>query len=130
MPIDYSVFKLAKPRPRILEKREQKAKLKTEDDRQREICHARSGLRCEVQEVIPRPEHSLFFLKRCKGRVVHNHHLIGGNGRRNVGKSILAEHRMDTCQKCHQDIEGGILVPADQDYAEIAAKVTYCRRAW
>lgn len=119
---------LAKPTPRILEKRAKKAALKAEDDRQRNRCHARSGGRCEVNEVIPKPEQSLIVTKRCKGRVVNNHHLMGGNGRRNVGPSILAEHRIDTCQKCHQDIEAEILVPADRDKAEDAATVTYERR--
>lgn len=117
-----------KPKPYVLVKRERKASVKTEDDRQRAICHARSGLRCEVQEVIPRPDQSLFVIRRCKGRVVHNHHLIGGNGKRNVGVSILAEHRLDCCLRCHQDIEAGILVPADRDCAELAAKVIYERR--
>src|SRR5688572_20600387 len=124
MAIDYSLFAIPKSRPRVLEKREAKAKLKAEDDRQRELCHARSGGRCEVLEVIPRPEQSAIATKRCKGRAVHNHHLLGGVGRRNVGDSIKAEHRLDTCQKCHQDIEAGILVPADRDVETIAAKVT------
>lgn len=121
-------LKFAKGKPHILTKREEKAKLKAEDDRQRELCHVRSGWRCEVQEVIPKPEASLIVTKRCKGKVVHNHHLIGGNGKRNVGDSIFAEHRLDVCQKCHQDIEGEILVPADRDKAEAAATVTYERR--
>jgi hypothetical protein len=121
-------FRFAKGRPHILTKREQKAALKAEDDAERQRCHVRSGMRCEVQEVIPKPEDSLIVTKRCKGKVVHNHHLIGGVGKRNVGPSLFAEHRLDTCQKCHQDIEAEILVPADRDRATDAATVTYERR--
>lgn len=121
-------LKFSKGKPHILTKREQKAALTAEDTKQRERCHARSGWRCEVLEVLPRPEASVIVTKRCKGKVVHNHHLIGGIGKRNVGPSILAEHRLDTCQKCHQDIEAEILRPADLDKAEAAATVTYERR--
>lgn len=125
----YQTCGIPKPRPRVLEKRKAKADLKAEDDRQRKRCHARSGGRCEVNEVIPQPWESTIVTKRCKGKAVHNHHLIGGVGRRNVGPSILAEHRIDTCQKCHQDIEAEILVPADRDKEQDAATVTYERRA-
>lgn len=121
-------LKFSKGKPHILTKREKKAAVTAEDTKQRERCHARSGWRCEVWEVIPRPESSAIVTKHCKGKVVNNHHLIGGHGRRNVGKSILAEHRIDVCQKCHQDIEAEILVPADRDKAELAATVQYERR--
>ncbi len=81
-----------------------------------------------MKEVTPKPEQSLIVTKRCKGKAIHNHHLKGGNGRRNVGDSILAAHRLDTCQKCHQDIEAEILVPANRDHQYDAALVTYERR--
>lgn len=118
-----------KGKPFIVEKREKKSALDAKDRAEREKCHIRSGGRCEVQEVIPKPEHSLIVTKRCKRKVVHNHHLIGGNGKRNIGPSILAEHRLDTCQRCHQDIEAELLVPADRDKREDAATVTYERRS-
>lgn len=121
-------LRFAKGKPHILVTREKKADLKAKDDFERNRCHQRSGMRCEVNEVIPQPERSLIVTKRCKGRVVHNHHLIGGIGRRNVGPSLLSEHRLDTCKKCHQDIEHEILVPADLDKAQDAATVTYERR--
>jgi hypothetical protein len=121
-------LKFAKGRPRILEKRETKSALTAKDNAERKKCHLRSGMRCEVKEVTPKPEQSLIVTKRCKGKAVHNHHLKGGVGRRNVGDSILAAHRIDTCQKCHQDIEAEILVPANRDHAEDALKVTYKRR--
>lgn len=120
---------IPKGKPHILIKREMKSALVAKDNAERKKCHLRSGMRCEVKEVIPKPEESLIVTKRCKGKVVHNHHLKGGNGRRNVGDSILAEHRLDTCQKCHQDIEAELLVPANRDHQYDAAKVTYERRA-
>lgn len=104
-------LRFAKGKPKVITKREEKAQLKAQDDKERKRCHVRSGGRCEVKEVIPKPEASLIVTKRCKGKAVHNHHLKGGVGRRNVGDSILAEHRLDTCQKCHQDIEAEVLVP-------------------
>jgi len=118
-----------KGKPFVVEKREKKSAVDAKDRAEREKCHIRSAGRCEVQEVIPKPEQSLIVTKRCKRKVVHNHHLISGSGKRNVGPSILAEHRLDTCQRCHQDIEAGLLVPADRDKAQDAATVTYERRA-
>jgi hypothetical protein len=116
-----------KGRPRILVKRERKSALDAKDRAERKKCHLRSGMRCEVIEVVSKPEASAIVNKRCKGKVVHNHHLIGGVGRRNIGKSILAAHRLDTCKTCHQDIEAEILVPTDRDPTN-AATVTYERR--
>lgn len=121
-------LRFAKGRPHILTKREQKAQLTVEDTRQRKLCHKRSMGRCEVKVVTPKPEASLIVTVRCKGKVVHNHHLIGGVGKRNVGDSILAEHRLDVCAACHQSIEAEILVPADRDKATDALAVTYERR--
>jgi hypothetical protein len=120
--------RLKKPRPYVLTKREKKAALNAQDRAERLKCHLRSGMRCEVIEEIARPEKSLLVKKRCKGRVVHNHHLIGGLGKRNVGISLFSEHRIDTCQKCHQDIEAEILQPAKVDDCFDAATVTYVRR--
>ena len=117
-----------KPRPHILIKREQRAAKTALDTQERKACHVRSGGRCEVVEVLPQPERSLLIVTRCKGRAVHNHHLISGVGRRNVGVSVLASHRIDCCQRCHQDIEAGLLVPADRDHATVAGEVQYERR--
>jgi hypothetical protein len=121
-------LKYAKGRPKVLVKREKKAAVEAQDRAERKKCHIRSGGRCEVIEVIARPEHSALVKKRCKGNAVHNHHLIGGVGKRNVGISILADHRLDCCQRCHQDIEAEILQPANRDHAENAGLVTYERR--
>lgn len=117
-----------KPKPHVLVKREKKAQRNTEDTKQREACHRRSGGRCEMVEVIAKPEASAQIRKRCKGKAVHNHHLISGVGKRNVGISILGDHRLDLCQKCHQDIEAGLLRPEKEDDCFDAATVAYIAR--
>lgn len=128
---------LAKPRPRLLVKREAQSKVKTEDQQERDKCHVRSLGQCEVWETfIPifvfekKTMKSLppsLMVKRCKRRASENHHLIGGIGRRNKGKSILAEHRLDCCAQCHKDITGNVLIPVDGTKKEDAATVRYER---
>lgn len=118
---------IPKPRPRLLEKRERKARINAEDRAERKKCHIRSGGRCEVVIVTHQPEASAIFEKRCNRRAQHNHHLLGGIGRRNVGASILAEHRIDTCTECHQEIEAALLEPYSFDTAFHAATVKYIR---
>ena len=106
-----------KPRPRLLEQREAKATVTTTDRKERATCHRRSGGRCEV--IVGRT--------RCPRRVAENHHLIGGIGRRNRGRSILAAHRLDTCATCHSELTGNVLVPVDGTQREAAATVRYQR---
>lgn len=118
----------AKGKPHVLVKRAKKAERDSEDTRERKLCHVRSGGRCECREVIRTPEASLITTKRCKGKAVHNHHLISGVGKRNVGISILSDHRLDLCVRCHQDVEAGILEPTKKDDCYDAATVTYDRR--
>lgn len=113
---------LAKPGPKRLEKKRADGTTKTRDQEERDICHTRSGRRCEVIEVTSRGA------VRCVRRALENHHLIGGIGKRNRGRSILAAHRLDTCKTCHDDITGNVLVPAvSQAEAEVAATVKYKR---
>jgi hypothetical protein len=81
----------AKPRPKLLDKRQKASQIGEIDRRQRSLCHQRSGMKCEV----------FTELGRCGRRVSENHHLIGGIGRRNRGKSLLAAHRLDCCDRCH-----------------------------
>ena len=64
---------------------------------------------------------------RCKQRAVENHHLIGGIGRRNQGRSILAKHRLDVCKVCHAEITNHVLVPVDGTKKDDAATVRYER---
>ena len=114
-----------KPRPRILEKRERKAAKDALDRIERKICHLRSGGRCEVVIVTHRPESSTIRVERCKRPAKHNHHLIGGVGRRNVGESLKAAHRLDVCPDHHREIEDAILQPYRIDEMQDAATVRY-----
>lgn len=126
-----------KPTPKLLAKRAAAATVRTTDDKERAKCHARSGGQCEVWETfVPifvfekktmKPVPASLMVKRCKRRASENHHLIGGIGRRNKGRSILAGHRLDTCQRCHKEITGNVLVPIDGTQRESAATVKYER---
>lgn len=112
-----------KPRPRLLEKRERSAEIAAVDRQQRAICRERSGGVCEVREQCGKA------LIRCKRRASQNHHLIGGIGQRNKGRSILAEHRLDVCDECHTLITHNVLVPCvEQSLAERAGMVRYERK--
>ena len=114
-----------KPRPRLLEKREKKAAREAQDRAERKLCHLRSGGRCEVVFVTHKPEQSAIITKRCNRAARHNHHLLGGVGRRNVGDSLKASHRLDVCPDHHREIEDGILEPYVLDEAQEAATVKY-----
>ena len=115
----------AKPRPHLLVKRERKAAKDAQDRAERKVCHLRSGGRCEVIIVTHTPEASAIVTKRCKRSARHNHHLLGGVGRRNVGASLLAAHRLDVCPDHHREIEDGIVEPYVFDEAHDAATVKY-----
>lgn len=135
-----------KPRPALLTKRDQALKLATQDRIERSKCRARSGGRCEVLTFsswtplgstmtgrsgdvleIWRTAGQARVQRRCPRRSSQNHHLIGGTGRRNKGESILAAHRLDVCDKCHQEITNHVLVPIDGTHKEDAVTVRYER---
>lgn len=106
-----------KPRPHLLTTRKTQADLARVDREERAKCHARSEGRCEVRT-----------FTRCRQRATENHHLIGGIGRKNKGKSILAAHRLDVCKVCHRELTNHVLVPAvERRFAEAAATVRYER---
>lgn len=108
-----------KPRPRLLEQRAVKADRDKVDRQERQKCRQRSGGRCEVKEL---------GFGRCPHRATENHHLVGGIGRRNRGRSILSQHRLDVCADCHREITGHVLVPAvDEQRRELAGEVRYER---
>ena len=111
-----------KPRPKLLDKRKAQADLAKIDCRERKACRKRSGGRCEVLEVGP------VYWFRCRLRATENHHLISGSGRRNRGKSIRSEYRLDVCRRCHQEITNHVLTPVDGTKQEHAATVRYERR--
>jgi hypothetical protein len=120
---------LAKPRPKLLDKRDAKAKTAKLDREENAKVKQRSGGQCEVRTVAdysPRSTwHSNF--KRCPFRASHTHHLISGIGRRNVGKSILAAHKLHVCERCHEEIHGHVLKPVNDYEREDAATVRYER---
>ena len=92
------------------------------DRAERLECKRRSGGQCEVRELGP-----TLIIRRCARRASQNHHLIGGTGRRNKGRSILAEHRLETCDRCHAEITNHVLIPVDGTRKEDAATVRYER---
>jgi len=118
-----------KPAPRLLDKRKAKADVAAMDKKQRAVCKARSGGYCEVLVVSGLHPWAGRGFTRCHHRATENHHLIGGIGRRNKGRSILAEHRLDVCGYCHEEITGKVLVPCvEESKREQAATVRYERR--
>lgn len=118
-----------KPRPHLLTQREKAAERDAIDRAERQKCRARSGGRCEViTKRLTDPFWIVAVIEhRCARRSSQNHHLIGGSGRRNTGKSILAAHRLDCCDRCHQEITNHVLVPVDGLLKEDAATVRYER---
>ena len=126
-----------KARPHRLVTQEAKAEVATTDRKEQAKVKARSGGRCEMIEMVSveswpaeiaegmAPTRKLRF--RCIRRASENHHLIGGIGRRNKGRSIMAEHRLHCCDRCHQDITHKVLIPVDGTKKECAATVRYER---
>lgn len=117
-------LRFPKPRPHALTKLDRAADQAAVDRRESANVKARSFGRCEV-------------IVRICGRLVArclrpaapgNHHLIGGSGKRNRGRSILAEHRLATCARCHRDITDHVLIPCvSRADAECADRVKYER---
>ena len=113
-----------KPRPKMLDKYDRQRERDRIDHEERAKCKARSGGQCEVRlmSVTCRG-----LSVRCRQRAAENHHLIGGIGRRNQGRSILAKHRLDVCKVCHAEITNHVLRPVDGTKKEDAATVRYER---
>lgn len=116
---------LTKPRPRLLDKRQQKADLAMIDRAENAKVKARSEGRCEVWEVIRLGSSTAHH--PCRRRASHVHHLISGIGRRNRGDSIKAAHKLHVCDKCHGEIHGHVLTPVNATERESAATVRYER---
>lgn len=116
---------IAKPRPKLLEQRETKAAISTQDRAENAKVKQRSGGQCEVQMLWISPSET--FPKRCPLRASHVHHLISGIGRRNRGVSILAAHKLHVCERCHSEIHGHVLKPINATEREAAATVRYER---
>lgn len=117
--IDYSGFAFPKGRVKALDKQDKAKAIEAKDKAENAKAKARSENRCEVRVGLM----STFI--RCWGAGVETHHLIGGIGRRNKGKSILAEYKLRVCKECHAAITANILRPTTAEHD--AATVRYWR---
>jgi hypothetical protein len=122
MAVDYSQLAFPKSRVRALDKQDKAAALATQDKAESAKAKARAKGRCEVRFESVAAKDGL----RCISKDTETHHLISGNGRRNRGKSILAEHKLRCCHTCHMQITSKVLQPTT-DTTE-AAKVRYRRQ--
>ena len=71
---------------------------RSKDERESDKVRERSGGRCEI-DVIGEG--------RCRRRLQHVHHMIGGR-LRGRGVSALADHKQGACEMCHRGITGGV----------------------
>lgn len=87
------------------------------DRRESAKVRKRSEGRCEVREheIVARAYDvatmaivDVVVSGRCLRRAVHVMHLIGGNGKRGVGISALAIHKLHGCSEHHREIDGDI----------------------
>jgi hypothetical protein len=122
MAVDYSALKFPKSRVKALEKADKAAALATQDKKESAKAKRRAKGMCEAWSPCPVGG----FMVRCYRKDTQTHHLISGIGRRNKGKSILAEHKLRICDQCHADIHAKVLQPTT-DTTE-AAKVRYRRQ--
>lgn len=115
-----------KPTPRLLEKKKADVDLARRSRIEDAKVKRRSEGRCEVIFVLP---DSMPFLPvaRCVRPACEIHHLIGGSGRRNIGISMLAKHKLHVCATCHPLITGHVLVPQNFSKRERASTVRYER---
>jgi hypothetical protein len=117
MAIDYgqdSGLAYPKTRPKALDKADKDKAIEAQDRKENAKARKRAKGRCEVVEHI-----------RCVLKDTQTHHLISGIGRRNKGKSILAEHKLRVCDQCHADMHAKILQPTTA--SDEAASVRYRR---
>lgn len=114
---------IPKPLPRYLEKR-------TEDRAENAKVKVRSAGQCEVTTPCRTAPFWIVAVidHRCPRRAAHIHHLIAGIGRRNIGRSILAAHKLHVCDRCYKAIHGHVLTPLNEGERYDAATVRYERR--
>jgi hypothetical protein len=107
MAIDFSGFAFPKGRVKALDKQDKQAALEALDKKENAKAKKRAKGRCEVYA----PVRGLAYPARCIHKDVETHHLLGGIGRRNRGKSVLAEYKLRVCKECHTAITANILKP-------------------
>jgi hypothetical protein len=125
--IDYTKLAYPKTKLRATEKAEKQADIAKQDKAESAKAKKRAKGQCEAWENTPNPWNPTrsFTLVRCKRKDTQTHHLISGIGRRNKGKSILAEHKLRVCDQCHADLHAKILQPTTA--TDEAASVRYRR---
>lgn len=126
---------IPKPTPKLIDKKKARADVAAIDRRENAKVKQRSGGLCEVQVRLPPSERRrvpgelpVAAFTQCLGVAVGEpHHLISGIGRRNVGKSILAAHKLAVCRKCHLEIHGHVLKPENEAHRYDAATIRFIR---
>lgn len=115
---------IPKPRPKLLDRKQAKAEVAQIDRRENAKVRARSGGICEVR--IPAFQVPALST-RCARHASHIHHLISGIGRRNIGRSIKAAHKLHVCIEHHSLIHGHVLKPTNNVDRYDAVKVRWER---
>lgn len=116
MAIDYSVFAIPKSRVKALDRDDDRKKLAVEDKKESAKARKRANGQCEVQTVLVGTAGRKAVALRCERTDRETHHLIGGIGRRNKGKSILADYKLRVCSECHAAITANILRPTTAEH--------------
>ena len=124
--IDYSGFAFPKQRVKALEQQDKATALESKDKAENAKAKKRANGRCEVYLAEPYGTNLTRWVGLfCTNKDTQTHHLIGGIGRRNKGKSILADYKLRVCDQCHDDITRKILQPTTAEHT--AATVRYRR---
>jgi hypothetical protein len=124
MAVDYTQFAYPKTRVKALEKADKAKAIEAQDRKENAKARKRAKGRCEVLTEAYCVGRTVMCLK-CPRKNAHVHHLISGIGRRNMGRSILAEHKLCVCEICHHDIHAKVLQPTTA--TDEAASVRYRR---
>ena len=125
MAIDYSGSAFPKGRASALVKGDAKRAQDTTDKKENAKAKKRANGQCEVVFRSLRDSGNPWGLLRCPHVDQETHHLIGGIGRRNKGKSILAAYKLRVCSRCHSDITKNTLRPTTAEHD--ASTVRYWR---
>ena len=124
--IDYSSLPFAKPRPKALDKADKAKALAAKDKAESAKAKKRAGGLCEVYFAEPYGKNLTRWVGMyCTRKDTQTHHLIGGIGRRNKGRSLLADYKLRVCAECHRLITANILQPTTTEHT--AATVRYRR---
>jgi hypothetical protein len=92
--------------PKALEKAKRTKDRLDIDAEENKAVKARSKGQCEVVWFGKKAKR----VKRCERRAAPGvHHMYGGSGVRARGKSLLAKHKQDVCQECHDLITSKVL---------------------